>query len=79
MIDAIPDADASALFSDEEKAVVAASAELTKTAKLSPETFKRLRRFFDERALVELVINTSIANLNNRVTDAFSAEVEPEG
>jgi alkylhydroperoxidase family enzyme len=79
MVDAIPTAEASALFSDEEKAVIAGSAELTKTAKLSRATFERLRRFFDEEALVELVVNTSIANLNNRVTDAFTAEIEPEG
>jgi alkylhydroperoxidase family enzyme len=78
MVDAIPNAEASALFTDEEKAAIAASTELTKTAKLSQGTFDRLRRFFDERALVELVVNTSIANLNNRITDSFNAEVEPE-
>jgi alkylhydroperoxidase family enzyme len=78
MVDAIPNVEASPLFTDEEKAVVAASTELTKTAKLTDATFERLRRFFDERALVELVINTSIANLNNRVTDAFAADVEPD-
>ena len=79
MVAAIPDADASALFTDEERAVIAASTELTRTAKLSQMTFERSRRFFDERALVELVVNASIANLNNRITDSFSAEVEPEG
>jgi alkylhydroperoxidase family enzyme len=78
MVDAIPNVDASLLFTDEEKAVVAAATELTKTAKLSDATFERLRRFFDERQLVELVINTSIANLNNRVTDAFAADIEPD-
>ena len=78
MVDAIGTADASPLFSDEEKAVIAASTELTKTAKLSQVTFDRVRRFFDERAMVELVVNASIANLNNRVTDAFQADVEPD-
>jgi len=78
MVDAIPNVDASPLFTDEEKAVVAASTELTKTAKLSDATFARLRQFFDERAMVELVINTSIANLNNRVTDSFAADIEPD-
>jgi alkylhydroperoxidase family enzyme len=78
MVEAIPNAEQNALFTDEEKAVIAASSELTRTAKLSHETFERLRRFFDERALVELVINTSIANLNNRITDSFTADVEPE-
>ncbi len=78
MVDAIPNVDASSLFTEEEKAVVAASTELTKSAKLSDATFGRLRRFFDERQLVELVINTSIANLNNRITDSFQADVEPD-
>ena len=78
MVDAIGAADASALFTDEEKALIAASAELTRTASLSDATFARLRTFFDERAMVELVVNTSIANLNNRVTDAFTADVEDE-
>jgi alkylhydroperoxidase family enzyme len=78
MVDAIATAETSALFTDEEKALIAASTELTKTAKLSRGTFDRLRGFFDERALVELVVNTSIANLNNRITDSFTADVETD-
>jgi alkylhydroperoxidase family enzyme len=78
MIDAIENADASALFTDEEKAVIAASLELTRKATLSDATFKRVRPFFDDRALLELVVNTSIANLNNRVTDAFVADLEDD-
>jgi alkylhydroperoxidase family enzyme len=78
MIDAIPRADGSSLFTDDEKAAIAVSTELTRTASLSQEGFDRARRHFDERALVELVVNASIANLNNRLTDAFSAEVESD-
>lgn len=78
MVDAIPLIDQSPLFTDEEKAVVAASTELTKTARLSEAMFARLRPLFDDRALVELVVNTSIANLNNRVTDSFQADIEPD-
>lgn len=78
MVDAIATAETSGLFTDEEKAVIAASTELTRTATLSDATFERIRRFFGERALVELVINTSIANLNNRVTDAFTADIEEQ-
>ena len=78
MVDAIGSAETSALFTDEEKATIAASTELTKTAQLSEKTLERLRRFFDDRQLVEFIVNTSIANLNNRVTDSFQAEVEPE-
>jgi alkylhydroperoxidase family enzyme len=76
MVDAIPNADASAGFTEEEKALIAGSTELSRTAKLSDATFARLRRFFDERGLVELVVNTSIANMNNRITDSFIADLE---
>lgn len=77
MIDAIPVADASPLFNDEEKAALALALELTKTATLSQETFERARRCFGERQLVELVMNVSVANMNNRLTDAFWADLEP--
>jgi alkylhydroperoxidase family enzyme len=77
MIDAIPNADASPLFTDAEKAAIAGSTELSRTAKLSEAMFERLRGFFDDRALVELVMNTSIANMNNRLSDSFWADLEP--
>ena len=76
MVDLIPEVEHSDLFTDEERAVVAASAELTKTATLSDAMFRRLRARFTDEQIVTLLINTSIANLNNRVTDALSAEVE---
>ena len=78
MVDAVGTAETSALFTDEEKAMIVASTELTKTAQLSRATFERLRGFFDERQMVELVMNTSIANLNNRITDTFEAEAESD-
>ena len=74
MIAAIPDADASPLFDDAEKAAIALSLELTKTAKLSSETFARAAARFSERQLVELVVNVGVANLNNRLSDAFWAD-----
>jgi alkylhydroperoxidase family enzyme len=77
MIDAMPNADASPLFTDEEKAAIAGSTELSRTAKLSEAMFERLRSVFDDRALVELVMNTSIANMNNRLSDSFWADLEP--
>jgi alkylhydroperoxidase family enzyme len=78
MVKAIAAADESALFTDEEKTAIAVSTELTKTAGLSPAAFERARKAFDEQALVELVVNASVANLNNRVTDTFTAEPEPD-
>jgi alkylhydroperoxidase family enzyme len=78
MIDAIPHADSSPLFTDEEKAAIAVSLELTRDAGLSDATFARIRPFFDDKALVELVINTSVANMNNRITDSFVTDLEPD-
>lgn len=78
MVDAVPRADASDLFTDEEKALIAASTELTRDAKLSARTFERLRGFFDDEQIVVLILNTSVANLNNRVTDSLEADVEPD-
>ena len=78
MVEAIPHADASPLFTDEEKALIAASLELTRTAALSDEMFTRARGFFDDHALIDLVLNVSVANLNNRVTEAFVTDLEPD-
>jgi len=77
MVEAIPDHfEHSTLFTDLEKAVVAASIELTKKAELSNEAFDRVARHLDERQLVELVVNIGVANMNNRITDAFWADIE---
>jgi len=77
MVEGIPDGfEHDAHFTDAEKAVVAATIELTKKAELSNEAFDRVARHLDERQLVELVVNVGIANLNNRVTDAFWADIE---
>ena len=76
MVDAILDADRSPLFREEEKAAIAAAIELTAKAELSNATFERVAQHFDERQLVELVVNVGVANLNNRITDAFWADIE---
>jgi alkylhydroperoxidase family enzyme len=77
MVTAIPDHfEHSELFTDEEKAVVAASIELSKKAELSNEAFDRIAKHLDERQLVELVVNIGVANMNNRFTDALWADVE---
>jgi alkylhydroperoxidase family enzyme len=76
MVDAITDAEHSPLFTEQERATIAMSIELTQRAELSNATFDRAARHFDERQLVELVMNIGIANMNNRVTDAFWADVE---
>lgn len=78
MVDGITDADACPLFTDEEKAAIALSLELTRDAHVGVATFERAKRYFDERQLVELVMNVGIANLNNRFTEAFWADLPKE-
>ena len=39
-------------------------------------TFERAAAHFDERQLVELVVNVGVANVNNRVSESFWAEHE---
>jgi alkylhydroperoxidase family enzyme len=76
MVDQIPEAQSSSLFTPQEKAVVASAIELTRKAELSNETFESLIRHFNERQLVELVVAIGVANMNNRITDAFWADIE---
>ena len=76
MVATIPRADTSDLFSEAEKAAIALAIELTKTATLSRATFERAAAHFDERQLVELVVNVGVANVNNRVSESFWAEHE---
>jgi alkylhydroperoxidase family enzyme len=80
MVEAIRDgifAD-SALFTDEEKAALRLSLELTRDVHVSDATFAEARRHFDDKALVELVVNVGVANLNNRITEAFWADLPEE-
>ena len=76
MIDAITRADRSELFTEQERAAIAFSLELTRTARVSDETFARAARSFSERQLVELAVNVGVANLNNRITESFWADPE---
>ena len=76
MVDRIFEADRSPLFTDEERVAVAMAIELTRRAELSNETYERVSGHFDERQLVELAVNVGVANMNNRLTDAFWADIE---
>ena len=78
MVDAITDPDGSALFTEEEQAAIALSLELTRDAHASEEVFAQVKQHFDERQIVELVVNIGIANLNNRFTEAFWADLPTE-
>jgi alkylhydroperoxidase family enzyme len=75
MVDAIGETGREELFTDAESAAIVFTIELTRNAHVGDEAFERARRHFDDRQLVELVVNVGIANLNNRFTEAFWADV----
>lgn len=75
MVDTITDPEDSPLFSDEEKAAIALSLALTRDAHASEEDFARVREHFDDRQIVELVVSIGVANLTNRFTEAFWADL----
>ena len=76
MVRALPKADGSELFTEPERAAIGFSIELTKTARLSPGAFERAATHFTERQLVELAVNVGVANLNNRLSEAFWPDLE---
>jgi len=78
MVDTITDPEGSTLFTDDEKAAIALSLALTRDAHASEELFARVKVHFDERQIVELVVNIGVANLNNRFTEAFWADLPTE-
>lgn len=50
--------------------------ELTHMVEMTEETFARVARSFDERQIVELIVITGIANLNNRLSHGLLADLE---
>ena len=71
MVDTITDPEESPLFTDDEKTAIALSLALTRDAHASDELIARVREHYDDRQIVELVVNIGVANLNNRFTEAF--------
>lgn len=53
--DSLPEYRTSSLFSDAERAALDYVTELTRTKSAAPETFERLRKYYSERAICEIV------------------------
>jgi alkylhydroperoxidase family enzyme len=67
--DALPEYRTSPLFTDAEKTALDYASELTRDEAVSPDTFARLRKFYDEREICEivwLVASEHVYNLTNR-------------
>ena len=66
----------SALFSDEERAVVEFAKESTVRVNVSDETWERAAAFLSERELVELVLTIAWYNSGVRIMGALAIELE---
>jgi alkylhydroperoxidase family enzyme len=64
-------------FSPEERAVIRYAAEATTEIKVTNATFESLRRFLDNRRIMELVMNVAIYNAVARVIVPCEVELEP--
>ena len=69
--------DSSAEFNDDERAVMRYAAEATSNVKVNDATFEALRRFLDNRRIMELVMNVAIYNAVARIIVPCGVELEP--
>jgi alkylhydroperoxidase family enzyme len=68
--------ESSAEFNQDERAVMRYAAEATSNVKVSDATFEALRRFLDNRRIMELVMNVAIYNAVARVIVPCGVELE---
>ncbi len=64
-------------FSVEERAVIQYAVEATRNVRVSDATFEGLRRFLDNRRILELVQNVAFYNMVVRVLEPMQVELEP--
>ena len=69
--------DSSAEFNDDERAVMRYAAQATSNVKVDDATFEALRRFLDNRRIMELVMNVAIYNAVARIIVPCGVELEP--
>ncbi|REJ84640.1 MAG: carboxymuconolactone decarboxylase family protein, partial [Planctomycetota bacterium] len=62
-------------FDEQERAVLAYAAELTKTADVQPETVDAVKQFLDDTQLVTLAATVALANFTNRVNHGLGIEL----
>lgn len=72
----LADFEKSALFNDNERAVMRYAAEATENVRVSDATFDALRRFLDSRQIMELVMNVAFYNAVVRILVPCGVELE---
>ena len=72
----LADFESSALFNDQERAVMRYASEATTNIKVSDATFNALRGFLDNRRITELAMNVAFYNAVVRVLIPLGVELE---
>ncbi|MBV8453035.1 MAG: carboxymuconolactone decarboxylase family protein [Deltaproteobacteria bacterium] len=69
--------ESSAEFNEDERAVMSYASEATSNVRVSDAAFQALRRFLDNRRIMELVMNVAIYNAVARIIVPCAVELEP--
>jgi len=65
------------VFNDQERAVMRYAAEVTANVTVSNATYEALRRFLDDRRILELTMNVAFYNAVARILVPLGVELEP--
>jgi alkylhydroperoxidase family enzyme len=76
-LEQLGDFESSSQFNQDERAVIRYAAEATSNVEVSDSTFEALRRFLDNRRIMELVMNVAMYNAVARVIGPCGVELEP--
>ncbi len=75
-ISAIADWKSSSKFSDEERAILQYTDEVTKNVSVTDQTFTTLKKFFDEQAIVELTLTAGYYGMLARVLVPLQVDLD---
>jgi len=76
-LEALADWEKSAVYSEEERAVIRYAAEATTSVQIEDHTWNALKSFMDTRKIMELVQNVAFYNMVVRVLVPAGVELEP--
>ena len=76
-LEALADWEGSAVYSDQERAVIRYAAEATTDVQIKDATWNALKSFMDTRTIMELVQNVAFYNMVVRVLVPLRVELEP--
>jgi alkylhydroperoxidase family enzyme len=75
-IDALPDWEKSGKFSEQERAILRYTDEVTKNIRVKDDTFAGVRSFLSEEGIVELTTTIGYYGMVSRILEAFQVELE---